>query len=626
MARFLAKLLLFIATGLGIGPAAVLADPGSIELFYNETGSQNQDHILQTDIPAGFGSGEFTLELWIRPNNSFPIGTVLGGEEQRRNWAIDDNQPYTGNWWFKGNFLLDGHNNGSGFSLGTFSLQFYGGGRVRWLLGDGSGSIPTGGLWSVGAYPASSTTSLLDGSWHQLTLVRRWSGPSDALLEMWIDGSLVDTETSNSRANMRQWWDNWNGFPNGQEGWFWGAEKQAVVGILSQYEDYKGLIDEIRFWSRAKVAGEIASDFASPVVGTEPGLVARYAFGEATATSICDTIDTSRCMVLGNSSAAAWSASGAPVTPGGDITPPTTPTNLQGQAQSTTEVSLNWTDSTDNVAVTEYVVRRDGAIVDVTPITSFDDSGLLPNTTYEYTVAARDAAGNESAPSANVNVTTLAAPDTQVPSVPGNLQGTAISPNRMDLTWNASSDNVGVSGYEVRRDGVLIASPAGTTHGDTGLTANTAYVYTVAARDAAGNTSAESGAIMVSTLASPDTEAPSTPAVLQGSSASTTSVSLNWSASTDNVSVASYEVLRNGIAVGTTPTTAFLDNDLSPANTYSYAVVAIDDAGNRSALAASVGVTTDSGPPPTASKSGGGSLGWPGLFILLIIAAYRRRL
>ena len=106
--RFFAKLLLFVAAGLGIGPAAVLADPGSIELFYNETGSQNQDHILQTNIPAGFGSGEFTLELWIRPNNSFPVGTVLGGEEQRRNWAIDDNQPYTGNWWFRGNFLLDG--------------------------------------------------------------------------------------------------------------------------------------------------------------------------------------------------------------------------------------------------------------------------------------------------------------------------------------------------------------------------------------------------------------------------------------------------------------------------------------------------------------------------------------
>ena len=63
MNRFVAKLLLFTATGLGIGPAAVLADPGSIELFYNETGSQNQDHIRQTDIPAGFGTGQSSNRL-----------------------------------------------------------------------------------------------------------------------------------------------------------------------------------------------------------------------------------------------------------------------------------------------------------------------------------------------------------------------------------------------------------------------------------------------------------------------------------------------------------------------------------------------------------------------------------
>ena len=130
---------------------------------------------------------------------------------------------------------------------------------------------------------------------------------------------------------------------------------------------------------------------------------------------------------------------------------------------------------------------------------------------------------------------------------------------------------------------------------------------------------------MVTTLASPDTQAPSTPAGFQGSSASTTSVSLNWGASTDNISVASYEVLRDGIVAGTTPTTDFLDSGLSPATTYSYAVVAIDGAGNRSALSASVNLTTDSGPRPTARKSGGGSFGWPGLLVLLIIAAYRRR-
>ncbi len=115
----------------GIGALLLLfanvlwADPGSIELFYSNAGSQNQDYLDQAIIPAGFGAGEFTLELWVRPNESFPVGTVTSGEDQRTNWASEDVRPYSdGDWWYKGNFLLDGHNNGSGFSQGTFSLQF----------------------------------------------------------------------------------------------------------------------------------------------------------------------------------------------------------------------------------------------------------------------------------------------------------------------------------------------------------------------------------------------------------------------------------------------------------------------------------------------------------------------
>lgn len=170
--------------------------------------------------------------------------------------------PYSsGSWWFDGNFLLDGHNNNAccGFSDGTFSLQFYGGGRVRWLFGDGMSAGP-GGVWSIGAFPATNTPTLLDGEWHQLTLVRRWSGTSDADLELWIDGALVDSETSTVRTDMTFWWDTWPGF-GAQAGWFWGTEKQAAIGVLSQYEDYKGLVDEVRFWSRAKSAAEIAQEF-----------------------------------------------------------------------------------------------------------------------------------------------------------------------------------------------------------------------------------------------------------------------------------------------------------------------------------------------------------------------------
>jgi chitodextrinase len=127
--------------------------------------------------------------------------------------------------------------------------------------------------------------------------------------------------------------------------------------------------------------------------------------------------------------------------------------------------------------------------VGTTASTSFNDSGLSANTSYVYTVTARDAAANVSAQSTSVAVTTPAASDTQAPTTPTNLQGTAVSTSRIDLTWVASSDNVGVTGYDVQRDGVTVGTTANTSFSDTGLSANTSYSYTVAARDAAGNVS-----------------------------------------------------------------------------------------------------------------------------------------
>ena len=76
-------------------PHNAFAVPGSVEFFVNDTGSQNQDYADQTNIPSGFGEGEFTLELWIKPNDSFPVGTVAGGTEQLQNWASEDIAPYS---------------------------------------------------------------------------------------------------------------------------------------------------------------------------------------------------------------------------------------------------------------------------------------------------------------------------------------------------------------------------------------------------------------------------------------------------------------------------------------------------------------------------------------------------
>ncbi|GGQ69359.1 hypothetical protein GCM10010195_26110 [Kitasatospora griseola] len=91
--------------------------------------------------------------------------------------------------------------------------------------------------------------------------------------------------------------------------------------------------------------------------------------------------------------------------------------------------------------------------------------------------------------------------DTTAPTAPTGLAATTTA-NSVALTWSAATDNVGVTGYDVYRDGALVGSTAGTSYTDTGLTASTAYSYTVKARDAAGNVSPASAALVATTKAS----------------------------------------------------------------------------------------------------------------------------
>lgn len=281
--------------------------PSTRSVAFFENSPDDYDYGLDLDLPASFGTGEFTLELWIRPDDSFPVGSTANGAGQLANWSDADEEPYsTCCWWFEGNFLLDGHNNAN-FANGTFSLQFYGAGRLRWLFGDGD-SLEPGGVWSVGAFPATGTPSLLDGEWHRIDLVRRFTGTDDALLELWIDGLLIDTETSTARTNMRTWWDSWTDFPSGQEGWFWGAEKQAAIGDLSQYEDYKGPIDSVRFFDRALTTEELSNGDCQ----TPSGLVSDFTIEEGAGSSTCDGLEPSRCIDLINMKPGFWSEDGRP--------------------------------------------------------------------------------------------------------------------------------------------------------------------------------------------------------------------------------------------------------------------------------------------------------------------------
>ena len=107
--------------------------------------------------------------------------------------------------------------------------------------------------------------------------------------------------------------------------------------------------------------------------------------------------------------------------------------------------------------------------------------------------------------SATVNVTvTAASNDTTPPSVPGGLASPSKTATTVNLAWSAATDNSGgsgVAGYDVYRNGSLVGSPSATQYTDGGLTASTAYTYTVRARDNAGNASAQSGSISVTTAA-----------------------------------------------------------------------------------------------------------------------------
>ena len=186
-------------------------------------------------------------------------------------------------------------------------------------------------------------------------------------------------------------------------------------------------------------------------------------------------------------------------TGGGDVTAPTTPTGLTVTGTTTTTASLTWTASTDAVGVTGYDVYRGSTRVGSATGTTFTDTGLTPGTAYAYTVRARDAAGNVSSSSAGVTATTAQPGDTSAPTVPTGLTAGTTTTSTVALTWTASTDDVGVAGYDVYRGTTRVATTTTTGYTDTGLTAGTAYTYTVRAKDAAGNVSAASSAVTATT-------------------------------------------------------------------------------------------------------------------------------
>jgi fibronectin type 3 domain-containing protein len=285
---------------------------------------------------------------------------------------------------------------------------------------------------------------------------------------------------------------------------------------------------------------------------------------------------------------------------------PTAPSGLTATAASSSQINLSWTASTDNVGVTGYRVERCQASgctafaqIAAPTTTSYSDTGLSTVTSYSYRVLAVDAANNASGPSNTGTAVTL---DTQAPTAPTGLTATAASSSQINLTWTASTDNVGVAGYRIERcqgSGCTafaqIATPTTTSFSDAGLTAGTSYSYRVRASDAASNVSGYSATASATTIAPTDTTPPSTPGTPTASAASTSQINISWPAATDNVAVTGYRIERcqgegctSFSQIGTPTTTTFSDVGRATDNTYSYRIRAIDAANNLSGYSATV--------------------------------------
>ncbi|MFE6798614.1 PQQ-dependent sugar dehydrogenase [Paenibacillus chitinolyticus] len=197
----------------------------------------------------------------------------------------------------------------------------------------------------------------------------------------------------------------------------------------------------------------------------------------------------------------------------GDVFPPTEPTNVQARSVTDTSVEIAWTASLDDVGVTGYDLYKDDVLAQANVAgTSYTFTGLKPATTYRFTVKARDAAGNSSAASAPLSVTTTSGSDTESPAAPAGLASSSKTSTSVQLTWTAATDNVGVYAYDIFTNGKLSGSTDKTSFNVTGLAANTSYSFTVKARDLAGNVSPASKALSVKT--NPASSEPYTPEIV----------------------------------------------------------------------------------------------------------------
>ncbi|MGC3996413.1 MAG: carbohydrate binding domain-containing protein [Anaeromyxobacter sp.] len=295
--------------------------------------------------------------------------------------------------------------------------------------------------------------------------------------------------------------------------------------------------------------------------------------------------------------------------PGVDSTPPTVPQGVAVTANGTSGITVTWAASTDDTGVDHYEITRtggtQGTVVGTATATTFTATGLTAATTYSFTVRAHDAAGNASEASSPAITTT----DPEPPPPPN----TATVYYAPASGWTTVNIHYGIAGVWTTPPGIAMQQAcAGWWLKQIDLGTNTSFKVTFNNGTAWDNNGGQdytvgagvttvSNRVVTSNAASPcgvDDTPPSTPLNVTATP-SGTSVTVTWSASTDDHAVSGYEVTRTGgsqgTVVGTASTTTFSVSSLSPSTTYTFTVKAVDTSSNKSAASAAAQATTGDG-------------------------------
>ena len=233
-----------------------------------------------------------------------------------------------------------------------------------------------------------------------------------------------------------------------------------------------------------------------------------------------------------------------------------------------------------------------GAVGDSDPCTTTTRQPITgevnPNSTYTFTYVLRAPLSTGTyttdwqmvrdgfqwfGPTVSQTIDVTGIPDTEPPTDPSGLTATPVHEMRVDLSWTASTDDRGVIGYNIYRDNVKIGSSTTISYSDGTCLPSITYTYEVSAYDDFFN---ESGRSLPAQAITPAPSPPTDPTNLQGTGSTTSTISMAWTASTDNIGVVGYRVYRNDVQVGTTAGTTYTDSGLNYTSSYTYKVDAYD--------------------------------------------------